>query len=85
MAASVWIASSMEKPFGASICRCRALTIPLVTVPSSPNGLPTAITPSPTASELELPRVSGCSFASGASTVSTARSVDASVPTTSAG
>ena len=43
MAASVWMAPEIEKPFGASIVRPRADTMPAVTVPVSPNGLPMAI------------------------------------------
>ena len=39
IAASVWIVLLIVKLFGAVICLCSALTIPLVTVPSSPNGL----------------------------------------------
>ena len=40
IAASVWIVSVIVKLFGAVISRWSALTIPLVIVPSSPNGLP---------------------------------------------
>ena len=50
MAASVWIEFEIVKLFGEVISRLRALTIPLVTVPSSPKGLPSATTPSPTLS-----------------------------------
>jgi hypothetical protein len=42
MAASVWIAWSIESPFGAVIARPVALTIPAVIVRSSPNGFPIA-------------------------------------------
>ena len=42
MAASVWIASGMVRPFGASMLRPVALTIPAVIVRSRPNGLPIA-------------------------------------------
>ena len=48
IAASVWIELSIAKWFGEVISRCSALTIPDVTVPSSPNGLPIATTWSPT-------------------------------------
>ena len=82
IAASVWIESSIAKSFGEVICRWSALTMPLVTVSSRPNGLPIATTPSPTASFPELPSASGVSTDGGASTSSTARSVEASVPTT---
>ena len=40
--ASVWIASLIVKPFGASMSRSTALTIPAVSERSSPNGLPIA-------------------------------------------
>ncbi len=46
--ASVWMVSLIVKSFGAFIERLRALTMPAVTVCSSPNGLPIATTPSPT-------------------------------------
>ena len=82
IAASVWITSVIEKPSGASIWRCRAETMPLVTVRSSPKGLPIATTGSPTSIPEDLPRVSGCSSLAGASTSSIARSVAGSVPTT---
>ena len=42
IAASVWIALSIGTPFGAKICRCTALTTPVVSVRVSPNGLPIA-------------------------------------------
>ena len=82
IAASVWIASSIEKLFGEVIWRCSALTMPVVTVWSSPNGLPIAITPSPTSTAEESASSSGLSADAGASTSITARSVDGSVPTT---
>ena len=84
IAASVWIESAIVKLFGAVISRCSALTIPLVTVSSRPNGLPIATTPSPTWTALESPSWSGSSSEAGASTFSTARSVEGSVPTTRA-
>src|ERR1700739_1177089 len=46
--ASVWIAFGIVNWFGAWIVRPSALTIPAVTVLGRPNGLPTAITLSPT-------------------------------------
>src|SRR5919202_3760640 len=82
MAASVWIAPEIVKLFGASIVRSSALTMPVVTVSSRPNGLPIATTPSPTSTVLESANVSGCSAERGASTLMTATSVDGSVPTT---
>jgi len=48
IAASVWMTLSIVNPFGALISRCSAETIPVVTVRSSPNGLPIATTGSPT-------------------------------------
>ena len=47
IAASVWIESLIVNLFGALIWRWSALTMPLVIVPSSPNGLPRATTLSP--------------------------------------
>jgi hypothetical protein len=67
---------------GAVICRCKALTMPLVSDPSRPKGLPIATTACPTTTLLELASVSGRRSDAGASTFSTARSLDASVPTT---
>ena len=40
--ASVWMAFAIVRPFGASMSRATALTIPAVIVRSSPNGLPIA-------------------------------------------
>ena len=57
IAASVWITLEIEKPFGAWIWRCRAETMPLVTVRSRPKGLPIATTGSPTSISEESPRV----------------------------
>ena len=46
IAASVWIESMIVKlGLSEAIERCSALTMPLVTVSSSPNGLPIATTP----------------------------------------
>ena len=85
IAASVWIESLIVKPFGASIWRCSALTIPLVTVCSNPSGLPIATTD---VSDVQRVRVSererGQKTDAGASTFSTARSVEGSLPTSSA-
>ena len=61
MAVSVWMTSSMAKPFGAVISRWSALTIPAVTVRSRPKGFPIATTSSPTLIASESPRASGVS------------------------
>ena len=82
IAASVWITLEIEKPSGAWIWRWRAETMPLVTVRSSPKGLPIATTGSPTSTFEESPSVSGWSWSEGAFTLSSARSVAGSVPTT---
>ena len=82
--ASVWMTWSIVKLFGAVIRRCSALTMPDVTVRSSPNGLPIATTGSPTRTLSELPRGRGVSAFAEVSTRRTARSVDGSVPTISA-
>ena len=82
MAASVWIEFEIVKLFWEVISLFRALTMPLVAVPSSPKGLPSATTPSPTLSWVESPSLSGVRIEAGASTSMTARSVDGSVPTT---
>ena len=82
IAASVWIAPLIVYPFGASIERSSALTIPDVTVFSSPKGLPIATTASPTCSADESARVTGVNADDGASTSITARSVEGSTPTT---
>src|SRR5687767_7322333 len=81
IAASVWIAPAIAKSFGAVISRSRALTTPVVSVCSSPYGLPIATTASPTARSPESPSASGRSFSGETSTSSTATSVDASEPT----
>ena len=65
MAASVWIVSVIVKLFGAVISRWSALTIPLVIVPSRPNGLPSASTGSPTSTALESASRSGAEQACG--------------------
>ena len=82
IAASVWIESSIVKPFGAVCCRCRALTMPHVTVFWSPNGLPIAIAPSPTWTPLGVRERERVELRRrGAHAASTARSVEASLPT----
>ena len=60
-AASVWITSSIANPLGAVIRRCSAETTPVVSVRSSPNGLPIATAGSPTCTSEESPSSSGCS------------------------
>ncbi len=82
IAASVWIAPSIGVSFGEEISRPTALTMPLVTVPSRPNGLPIATTPSPTVTFELSASASGTSFEDGAFTCSTAMSVEESEPTT---
>src|SRR5215218_1642770 len=83
--ASVWMTSSIWKPFGARISRPTPDTIPAVAVRSSPNGWPMATTASPTWTSSE--------FASGSarsppacfgSTRTTARSDETSLPRTRA-
>jgi hypothetical protein len=81
IAASVWIEPWIENWFGASIVRSSALTMPVVTVPGSPNGLPIATTPSPTSTLEESARASGFRSDEGALILMTARSVDGSLPT----
>ena len=66
------------------IRRCSAETTPVVSVRSSPNGLPIATVGSPTRTAEESPSASGCRSASLGLTDSTARSVSASLPTTRA-
>ena len=64
------------------IARWIALTMPAVTVRSSPNGFPIATTGSPTCMASELPSGSGVRARELASIFSTARSLEASVPST---
>ena len=61
--------------------RLRAETMPTVTVPPRPNGLPIAITQSPTRILSESPNFTAVSLWPFGSTLSTARSVLVSVPT----
>ena len=65
IAASVWITWEMEKPLGAWIWRCSAETMPLVTVRSSPNGLPIATTGSPTSASGGLAQGQRVEFVAG--------------------
>ena len=64
--------------------RLRALTMPVVTVPARPSGLPTAMTGSPTAIVSESPMATGVRSLGAFLTGMTARSVEGSVPRTSA-
>ena len=57
--ASVWIALGIVNWLGAVIVRPTALMMPAVTVLGRPNGLPIAITLSPTCTALESPNGSG--------------------------
>ena len=84
MAASVWMMPEIVKPLGAWISRPSADTMPLVTVPWSPNGLPMAIAGSPGTRSLESASWSGLTPPSTllASTSSSAMSVEGSTPTT---
>ena len=83
MEASVWITLPIEKSFGASMRRCTAETIPVVTVRVKPKGLPMAITGSPTCASEESPSGIGATpLASSGSILSTARSVSTSRPWT---
>ena len=85
IAASVWMAGyvvllpSLSEP--TSTGRLSALTMPLVTVDSRPNGEPIATTPSPTLRSLDLPMVAGVRPET-PSALMTAVSVSGSVPTT---
>ena len=82
MAASVWIALLIGKPFGASIWRATAETMPDVIVRSRPNGLPIATTGSPTSTEVDVPSASGRRASADSVTFSSAVSVESSLPTT---
>ena len=86
IAASVWMTPEIVKPFGAWISRPSADTMPLVTVPWRPNGLPIAIAGWPGSICLESASCSGLRPPSTlrGSIFRTATSVDGSVPTTSA-
>ena len=83
MAASVWINSSrlLGMPTSA-LDRFRVLTMPRVTVLSSPRGLPTAIAQSPTCTWSESPRAATGRESSPSSIFTTARSVTSSAPST---
>ena len=83
--ASVCMTFGIVRPFGDSISRPTALTIPAVIVRSSPNGLPIAYAASPTPIDPESPNTSGWSADAGAVTRTTAMSLEGSTPTIFAG
>ena len=76
--ASIWMKSSYGPE---PMSRPRAETMPAVTVPPRPNGLPTAITQSPTRGVVGVAEVDDRAAACSASTLISARSVFSSVPT----
>ena len=83
-AASVWITSSMSRAVlrpRAGRLRPSALTTPAVTDPARPSGLPTATTSEPTRRLSASPYSGG--LGTGRSARTTARSLNASRPTTS--
>ncbi len=84
IAASVWMKSSYpEGPRAPVPVRCFALTMPAVTVQSSPRGESMAITHSPTFSASESPKRAKVEPAEGSALI-TARSVRTSCPTRTA-
>ena len=84
IAASVWMTFWMSKSLGELMMRFRAETIPVVAVRSSPKGLPIAMTGSPTTRSPLVPSGSGRALRGTEATLSTARSVLSSRPSTSA-
>ena len=78
IAASVWMIPLIIRPFLALSDRSRLLTIPVVSVRSSPNGLPRARIFWPTSTRDESPKVTGKSLSAGALICSTATSLEAS-------
>ena len=58
-AASVWMTSSITRPDWVGSDRPSALTIPAVTLPASPSGLPSATTTCPTLSRDASPSSTG--------------------------
>ena len=82
IAASVWMTFWILRPFRDSIVRPSALTTPVVSVSSRPNGFPIANTFWPTCSPLLVPTRIGGSFSGGAEILRTARSLSSSTPTT---
>ena len=83
IAASVWMTFWILRPVVSdSIVRPSALTTPVVSVSSRPNGFPIANTFCPTCSPLLVPTRIGGSFSGGAEILRTARSLSGSTPTT---
>ena len=85
IAASVWIALSIEKSVSASIVRFLAETTPTESDCCSPNGLPIAATGSPTANSSRSESCSGTRLRPFGSTLTTPTSALGSKPTISAG
>jgi len=81
IAASVWIIFSSVSPPSPWISRLSELTMPVVSVPSNPNGLPMASTFCPTTRLSELPSGSEGSLRPVSIRIS-ARSLRGSVPRT---
>ncbi len=79
IAASVWTTSWILRPVTDSIVRPSALTMPVVSVSSRPNGFPIAKTFCPTFRSRLAPTRIGGSFASGAPILRTARSLSGSI------
>ncbi len=90
IAASVWMTCGNEyRPPPSAIrsevkVRPNPLTMPMDIEPSSPNGLPMAMTNCPTSNALESANTSGVTLAGRSSTLMTAKSLSISVPTMSA-
>ncbi len=82
MGASVWIMPVNARPLGAVLLRPRPETMPEVSEPASPNGVPMASTGSPIWAASELASTSGCRWLPAPETWTTARSSEASVPAT---
>ena len=85
IAASIWMIDFSDRPerrLGSD--RFRLAMMPVVSVRSSPKGLPMAKTRCPTFNCVELPKTTGNSDAGGASIFSTATSVAGSWPTSRA-
>jgi hypothetical protein len=81
IAASVWITPRIGRCVTDSISRFNALMMPVVSVWSSPKGLPMAKTFCPTCRSLLDPRAMGFNFSVGASMRSTAISRSGKTPT----
>ena len=81
-AASVWMTSSITRPARVGNDRPSADTMPAVTLPAKPSGLPSATTSCPTRNRAASPRGTGAGTSPRAR--NTARSDSGSRPTTSA-